>query len=326
MSRWAGGGVGLKTAQQGPAEPRRGAAGQGGVAVARASGREGAAVAGRGEVLHRWNDGARRGGRRPAQQDVAPSQRTQQAVWARHLELAAHDRVAQLVDRGAGERTHAVEGLVQGDAEAELVGASVRRVAVELFGRHVQRGADQRAGAGAAEVVRAAVERRFTLEGAREAEVEDAGAAVVADEDVVGLDVAMDDAGRVRGGQAGAGLLEHGEDLSPAARPGGEPLAERAPADQLHRDVHGVADGADLVDLDDVGMRDAGEGLGLAQQAGLAGRGPLAAKSGQNDLDRQLALELLVVGGVDDAHGALTELAQDDEAPDPRELLHSLAI
>jgi hypothetical protein len=49
--------------------------------------------------------------------------------------------------------------------------------------------------------------------GAGEAEVEDADAAVVADHDVGGLEVAVDQAGRVGGGEALAGLAEHGEDL-----------------------------------------------------------------------------------------------------------------
>jgi hypothetical protein len=44
------------------------------------------------------------------------------------------------------------------------------------------------------------------IHGAGEAEVEDADAAVVADEDVVGLEVAVDEAGGVGGGEAAAGL------------------------------------------------------------------------------------------------------------------------
>ena len=138
-----------------------------------------------------------------------------------------------------------------------------------------------------------------------------------------GLNVAVHDAGRVRGGQAGAGLHEHAEDVPPGARAGGEPLADGLAADQLHGDVHGVPDGADLVDVDDVGMRDAGEGLGLAQQSGLAEAGPLAAQAGQHELDGELALELLVVGGIDDAHAALAEFAQHDEATDARGWLQS---
>ena len=54
---------------------------------------------------------------------------------------------------------------------------------------------------------------------AREAEVGDADAAVAADEHVVGLEVAVEEADRVRGLQPARGLVEHVEDLAPRARP-----------------------------------------------------------------------------------------------------------
>jgi hypothetical protein len=57
--------------------------------------------------------------------------------------------------------------------------------------------------------------------------------------------------------------------------------------------------------LDDVGVREAGEGLGLAQEAGAAVG--VVARSRVEQLDGDLAVELLVVGGVDDAHAAAAE-------------------
>ena len=83
--------------------------------------------------------------------------------------------------------------------------------------------------------------------------------------------------------------------------------------DELHGDVDLVVVGADLVDADDVGVGEAGHGLGLADQAGA---GVLVGAVGVEQLDGDLALELLVVGGVDDPGAAAAELADDGEAAD----------
>jgi hypothetical protein len=96
--------------------------------------------------------------------------------------------------------------------------------------------------------------------GAGEAEVEDADAAVAGDEDVVGLEVAVDEAGVVGGGQAGAGLAHDRHDLAPRPRLLLEPGAEGLAVDELHGEEHAVGVGADVVDGDDVGVRQAGRG------------------------------------------------------------------
>jgi len=94
-------------------------------------------------------------------------------------------------------------------------------------------------------------------------EVDDAHAAVVTAQDVLGLEVAMHEPGGVGGGEPAAGLLEHGRDLRERARLG-QPLAHRAAADQLHHDEHRLA-GPDLVDRHDVRMRQPRHRLGLAE-------------------------------------------------------------
>jgi hypothetical protein len=149
--------------------------------------------------------------------------------------------------------------------------------------------------------------------GAGEAEVEDADAAVVADHDVGGLEVAVDEAGGVGGGEALAGLAEHGGELGEGPALALEPGVQGHAVDELHGDVDLAAEGADLVDADDVGVRQPGHGLGLAQEAGA---GQVLAGLGVEQLDGDLAVELLVVGGIDDAGAAAAELAQDGEAAD----------
>jgi hypothetical protein len=103
-------------------------------------------------------------------------------------------------------------------------------------------------------------------------------------------------------------------DLLPAALLGLEPHAERLALHELHGEEHLLLDAADLVDLDDVGVRELGHGPGLALHAGLVARAVVAA--GAQQLEGDAAVELLVVGGVDDAHAALAEGAQDGEAAD----------
>ena len=70
---------------------------------------------------------------------------------------------------------------------------------------------------------------------------------------------------------------------------------------------------ADLVHGDDVGVRHPGHRLGLTQHA-VAGLRVFAQGLAAQDLDGDLAIELVVVGGVDDAHAALTDDVEDLEA------------
>ena len=75
----------------------------------------------------------------------------------------------------------------------------------------------------------------------------------------------------------------------------------------------------DVVDGHDVGVAESGGGSGLAEEA--LGRAAGAVGALQQQLDGNLALEHLVVGLVDDAHAAGTELAQQPvlaELPDRR--------
>ena len=103
--------------------------------------------------------------------------------------------------------------------------------ALELLGGEVGDGADEHA-AGLAGLPGAD-------DGARQPEVGDLHHAVDADQHVLRLDVAVHDARPVRGGQPGQHRLEHGERLGdgqPAA--GGEQVAQRAAAHQLHDQEH----------------------------------------------------------------------------------------
>jgi hypothetical protein len=82
------------------------------------------------------------------------------------------------------------------------------------------------------------------------------------------------------------------------------------PASLHHQEIHAVLL-ADLVDAGDVGVREGGEHLGLPSEA----RQPLriVGERRRQYLDRHLAPEAGVLGAVDLAHAALTELGGDAE-------------
>ena len=107
--------------------------------------------------------------------------------------------------RVALERKTASSHFVEDDAEGEEVSAGVEFLAKGLFGRHV--GDSAEGGAGAGEMSGVGSERSLVaISGGRfcggkfgEAEIEDFGVAASGDEDVGGLDVAVDDAFGVGG-------------------------------------------------------------------------------------------------------------------------------
>ncbi len=84
---------------------------------------------------------------------------------------------------------------------------------------------------------------------------------------------------------------------------------ERAAVEQLHGDVGITVGHADVVDGDDVGVRERAGGLGLAQEAG--GVFAVRAQLGLEHLDRQVALDVRVIGAVDVGHGAFADTLAD---------------
>ena len=214
--------------------------------------------------------------------------------------LAVDDVVGERVFGRAVERELPGEHLVEDDAERPDVGAGVDVLAAELFGRHVGDGADGAAGAGQA-----------GLAGdLGQAEVGDAGRPVLGDEDVGRLDVAVDDAARVGGGQAVGDLGGDGQGLGRGQGAALDLGPQALAAAEGHGDEHApVLALADLVDGADVRVVEDGGGLGLVDEA-LAGLGVVDELRGQ-ELEGDGAAELEVVGLVDDAHAAAADLAEE---------------
>ena len=138
--------------------------------------------------------------------------------------------------------------MIEQRAGAIDVAASIARHARRLLGRHVARRADGDALDG---------DVAFVFAGPGElgqTEVEDLDEAVFRDHQVLGLQVPVDDAGRVRLGQPIGDL--HGELEQPLGRQrlDGDQLAHGFSLHQLHGDVERAVDRADVVDGQNVGV------------------------------------------------------------------------
>ena len=142
-----------------------------------------------------------------------------------------------------------------------------------------------------------------------EPEVQHLHVAVGAEHDVLGLDIAVDDASRCAAASASATWVAISQRFRQRDAPAAQTPAERLALDELGRDeVRAVVD-VHVVDGDDVRVIEAGGGarlLGEAPKAVLARRIPR-----EQQLERDLALEFRVVGEIDLAHSAGTDQGTD---------------
>ena len=176
-----------------------------------------------------------------------------------------------------------------------------------LLGGHVAGRAHDLAGLGLA---------LLDFEPLGQAEVGDLGRAVAVEQDVGRLQVAMHDAGLVRRVH-GPGERRHqlGRRAAGLGRPL-EAVGEAPPFEQLERDEGAAVGLAEVVDLDDVGMAEPGDGLGLDQEPlAMLGVGVLAVA---DHLQRDDPVQRAVPGLVDDAHAAAAQLGQDLELGESR--------
>ena len=203
------------------------------------------------------------------------------------------------------------EHLVQHRADGVDVGAGVATTAADLFGGHVVGRAERRGEAGPGEAALRFVER--------DPEIEDLHFPVGGEEDVLGLDVAVND-------PFGVQITERLRDLTGDVerafvrqrRVRLDDAAERASVDVLHRDVH-PALLARLQHLDDVGVIELLPHLLLALEA--LEEDDVALQLRVRDLERDLGAAVAVDRLEDRRHSAagqelaelvLVELFSDD--------------
>jgi hypothetical protein len=138
------------------------------------------------------------------------------------------------------------------------------------------------------------------------------------DEDVGGLEVPVDDPQFV-GVVDGEGDVPEDHDLLPdrdRALP--PPLRKGLTLDEFHGDVAPAVDDARFIDRHDVGMFEFRAEARLADEAFLFERLllPLGVRAREEEFQRHPAVQVVVVGLVDDAHAAASDLRQQRELPE----------
>ena len=205
------------------------------------------------------------------------------------------------MQRRAGERGLARQHLVHHAAEREEVAAAVHVVAGRLFGAHVRGRADGQADLGEGRAGGRRGDQRLA-----DAEVGHDRVAFV-QQDVLGLDVAMDDVVAVRVVERVGHLDSDAQRL--VDRHGGavrEAVTQRLPLHHRHDEIQEAARFTGVVEGQDVRMVQACGELDLPEKALAAER---LREVGPQHLDRDVAAVLQVVGEVDRRHAALAELA-----------------
>ena len=221
----------------------------------------------------------------------------------RLVDVAQQDRHRRV---GVVERDVAREQLERHAADGVQVGPRTDVLRHRLLGRHVGRRADGRAGRGQ--------ERAGLHLGGRlgDAEVGDLHAPVGRDHEVLGLEVAVDDAVRLRVGEPGEQAFEHAADLR--QRHPADVRAQRAALDVLHRDVRRAVVLEVVVHGDDVRVRQRPGHARLAQEA--LGERRVGRVERAQLLERDEPVEVGLAGEVHHRHAAATDLPEDLVAAD----------
>ncbi len=243
-----------------------------------------------------------------AAQEESPQRGRYRARQSLPVGLVAQRGGENLGRRVALERAAPGEHLEEQAAERPDVGAGVDRLAADLLGAHVGRGAHHAPVGGqlrGVSVLRAA--RRVRRLG--EAEIDELHAAAGRDHHVRGLQVAVDHALGVRLGEAFGDLNGERHGIARRKRPLLQALAERLAVDPLEDQIGRAVEPFEAVDRGDVRVVEAGEEPRLALEALQAG-GVVAERVGER-LDRHLAPERRIDGAVDAPHAAGAEEAED---------------
>ena len=138
-----------------------------------------------------------------------------------------------------------------------------------------------------------------------EAEVEDLDVAVLGDEDVLGFQIAMDDPALVSGREALSDLQSPFDGARDADFGGPQTVAQRGAFEQLHDGEHGPVDGADVVDGDEVRMRQRRNDARLLLEA--RERFGVRRRLRRKHLDGHVAAQARIASAIHLAHAAGAE-------------------
>ena len=235
---------------------------------------------------------------------------------SRRRRLAIEDGVEDFGGAVAAEGKLARGHFVEDGAEGEEIGAGVEILGAGLLGGHVGDGAESAARAGEVVGVAAIGGESFAGGGFGagagdfgETEVENFGLAAGGDEDVGGLDVAVDDAFGV-GGVEGIGNVdgdfEKRIEFEGAA---GDGVLEGFAFEAFHGDEGAAVFFADVVDGADVGVIESGGGLGFALEADQGLR--IFRDGVGEEFQSDETAEAGVFGFEDDTHATPAEFFED---------------
>lgn len=212
------------------------------------------------------------------------------------------------------ERVVLVEGdlarqhLVEEDSERVDVRAGVDGLGVGLLGAHITRGPKDRARLGERELA-------VGVEELGDAEVEDLDevrlARALAEEDVLGLEIAVDDAATVGFFEASTHLDRDADrEAWGDATVDREAVAKGAALEQLHREIEAAALGlAEVENGDGVWVLEPARGADLPEETlhrGLVAVGPVV-----HDLDGDVAVHRVLARHVDRPHATFAEQSSD---------------
>ena len=230
-----------------------------------------------------------------------------QVLGDRHVPAA--DPLAQPLDRRrAGERQLPRHQVIHGAAKAVDVAPPVDLAATRLLGRHVVDGAHRDA------VGRGERRRGVGLHQDAESQVQDLDLPLAAQQDVRGLDVAVNDPLVVRVSQAHGclrGILHH---LQRGDRPLLQSLSQAVARDVFHHDVQDLLELVGVEGPHHIGMIEPTHQLHLPLKPGHHPivRGDLRG----NDLERHHPIHHDMMGLVDAPHRAGADPVEDDVTAD----------
>ena len=216
----------------------------------------------------------------------------------------------------AAKRQDAGGHFVQHNAKGKEIGALIERFATHLFRRHIGHGAQCRPRTG--EQVFFIDRKRLPFQriaGAarrgklREPEIQNLCMSVVGDEDVGGLDVAMNDSGRVCRAERVGDLAGEGEQRFVLQRPARDQVPQGFPVKELHDEVGVTILLTDVVDGADVRMAKRRGGLGFTPKTSQRLR--VARNTFRQEFEGNKAAQARVLRFVDHTHPATAELLDD---------------
>ena len=241
--------------------------------------------------------------------DLLEARRDRPVALEHRCRLANQDAGNHGTRRAAAERLDAGRHLVDHGAERKQVAPRVHLFAPGLLGRHVGHRAERRSRHRQLVVGRHRRRGVRRLDQLRQAEVEDLHAALVADEDVSRLDVAVDDPLGVRRVQSISQLDGEIEHVGHRDWRALDAVAQRLALERFHHDERRAVVVPDVEHRADAGVAERAGRAGFEAEA-LEG-GFVAGRFGRQELEGDLAAETPVFGEVDHAHAAGAQGFQD---------------